>query len=742
MKTSNYNIFFPNEDKIVGYNSFSDNFIVLEPILYDLYEASVHEDMVEELVNVHENFYDILVKNGFVIDNEVDELAEIKRISNETDDNDEVFELHINPTMNCNFKCWYCYETHIKDSKMNDTTIQSTVALVDKIIEGNPKLKNFKLYWFGGEPLLYFYKTVVPLFEAIYPKIEKRGIEFFSSFTTNGLLIEQKLLDICKKFGVSNFQITLDGHRERHNKVRFVSEKRGSYDEIVNNIKLGLKNGIHMSVRINISEETLYELRNIIHDFIDIEENEKRFLSFSFFEVWQEEKDLTVDISDIVDEFRNMGFLCNYKGEQIASIRNSCYADKKNQAIINYNGDVYKCTARDFATGSREGVLNDDGTIEWNDKFQKRIYDTKFQNKPCLECKILPLCNGGCSQHRLEHINEEYCVHDFNYESKLSVVKERFYSRLFQKIPKKYELNILNSLLNIDADYFRKKEDAVQTTLTSLFMKQVRESLIDELSDINNSYIECLMHLKQNNFSKSDETLAAINKIQDQLSMNDTEEKVLLISGLPVLAYKEYKLGNYERAIELTNQCIINDDLFIDEHAFLYGHKVQQLHNVIRVMLRQGKTHEALNLGNQILNHLMFGKDIQYIGYWIENYQIENDEEVMVMVYQIFTELVSVISKISLDQEEEVNYYQLAFKNMADAPDVLNEFRELVDFIKIKNSFHQSENIDQDNLEILKNDLLESKYVHMHYPLFKSLFISAGQNSYGSNKEEFEKVYS
>lgn len=94
---------------------------------------------------------------------------------------------------------------------------------------------------------------------------------------------------------------------------------------------------------------------------------------------------------------------------------------------------MFKCTARDYKTENREGVLTEKGTIQWNDNFQKRMYETRFSNKPCLECKILPLCNGGCSQHRLEQQGKEYCIYNGNENSKLEVIKEKFYSRLYNQ---------------------------------------------------------------------------------------------------------------------------------------------------------------------------------------------------------------------------------------------------------------------------------------------------------------------
>ncbi len=431
MKVSFYNIFFTYEDKIIGYNSISDNFIILEQILYDLYKSSISENRIQDLPNYHETFYNDLLSNGFVIEDSKDELELIKNISYETDFNEENFELIINPTMNCNFKCWYCYETHIKKSKMTEDTIKNIIKYVENIlVEKKGKLKNFKLDWFGGEPLLYFQSTILPLLENIVPKMKDNDINFSSNFTTNGLLINQNILDLCKKYRVNLFQITLDGHRDRHNKVRYISKTKGSYDEIVNNIKLCLKNNFFVSIRINISEETVKDLLKIIDDFKDISENEKQYMSFSFHEVWQEEKNLTVDISEIVDIYRGNGFICSYKGERSASIKNSCYADKLNQAVINYNGEVFKCTARDFNSESKEGILNSEGTITWNDKFQKRIYDLRFKNKPCLECKILPICNGGCSQHKLEHEGKDYCIFNYDNSAKLEIIKQKFYTRL------------------------------------------------------------------------------------------------------------------------------------------------------------------------------------------------------------------------------------------------------------------------------------------------------------------------
>jgi uncharacterized protein len=142
--------------------------------------------------------------------------------------------------------------------------------------------------------------------------------------------------------------------------------------------------------------------------------------------VWQETND---DLVDQVDAFQAQAQAFGFKipgALEANTVINSCYADKRNQSVINYNGDVYKCNARDFTKERREGVLGD-GQIVWNDKYEQRMH-IKLKNKPCLECRILPICGGGCSQKAVESAGRDYCVQDFDEQKKKSIVLGMFLS--------------------------------------------------------------------------------------------------------------------------------------------------------------------------------------------------------------------------------------------------------------------------------------------------------------------------
>lgn len=73
------------------------------------------------------------------------------------------------------------------------------------------------------------------------------------------------------------------------------------------------------------------------------------------------------------------------------------------QAVVSYDGAVYKCTGRDFTEDHQEGVLDENGNIIWDkEKYKKRILIRTFDNPQCKSCKFLPLCWGPCNQKLLE----------------------------------------------------------------------------------------------------------------------------------------------------------------------------------------------------------------------------------------------------------------------------------------------------------------------------------------------------
>lgn len=413
MKYSQFNSIVYIDERYYLYNSFSQKFLVIDPILKDLLEASKNQN-IEDLKEIHPTFYNYLIAEDFIIFREIDEVEKVKKIAKAVDENQSNFLLTINPTMNCNFKCWYCYETHVKTSKFSQSMIEKVGKFIEKTTM-KPAMSYFQLAFFGGEPLLYFKKDVVPVIQKLQEECVKNSVDYSVSFTTNGYLIDDYFIDFFNSHKITpSFQITLDGYKEKHDEVRFVNAKRGSYYEIVKNIKRLINNSFFVRLRVNYTSENIGDTYKIAEEFEDIPSDiKKRYLLMDFHRVWQDSQNDGINeiVEQNTDKIKENGIQVKHMTPD--NVRNSCYADKRNSAVINYNGDLFKCTARDFTTAKRAGYIDENGDLIWEDNYLERRMNVKFKNKPCLSCRLLPICNGGCSQHAMEAEEKqtEYCVY-------------------------------------------------------------------------------------------------------------------------------------------------------------------------------------------------------------------------------------------------------------------------------------------------------------------------------------------
>jgi len=87
----------------------------------------------------------------------------------------------------------------------------------------------------------------------------------------------------------------------------------------------------------------------------------------------------------------------------------TCYADKINSEVINYDGLVYKCTARDFSEKNDVGIMLEGGIIKYKyDKINKYVFvETPSQ---CKRCSLFPACSGFCSQSIIEGVSPDACA--------------------------------------------------------------------------------------------------------------------------------------------------------------------------------------------------------------------------------------------------------------------------------------------------------------------------------------------
>ena len=138
--------------------------------------------------------------------------------------------LHVSHT--CNLNCGYCFASQGKyHGERALMSFEVGRRALDFLVENSGSRHNLEVDFFGGEPLMNF--DVVKQLVAYARSVEKeRGKNFRFTLTTNGMLIDDDVIDFCNR-EMSNVVLSLDGRKEINDRTRVDYAGNGSYDRIV-----------------------------------------------------------------------------------------------------------------------------------------------------------------------------------------------------------------------------------------------------------------------------------------------------------------------------------------------------------------------------------------------------------------------------------------------------------------------------------------------------------------------------
>lgn len=406
MKSSLFNTFLKvTNDSTIIYNAFEDKTIVCKGDLNAINILSQHTSLLEKLK-----------KEGFIVPEIKDEYSCYVDEARKAEDDGKTFHLLINPTLNCNFSCWYCYESHFP-SQMSEQIILRIIRLIDNIFSEG---RSLTISFFGGEPLLYYQQVMTPILKYAHLRAQEHSCGFNANMTSNGYLLNQERIQEMAMYNFTGAQITLDGDRETHNSIRFHKQGADTFTKIMENIHLLVKSNIHVTLRINCTHKNLDSVLKIPESFKTFTTEEKKFIWTDLQIVWQEgnHTDLYQRMDKIVETFNK-----NDIPTSKMDFRSFCYGDKRNSCIVNFNGDLYKCTAVDFHNTRRDGYLSEEGNLVWENNSVEIRMESKFRNGNCITCRIFPLCHAGCTKQSL--LSDNYCLHHNSDDEKDSIVINR-----------------------------------------------------------------------------------------------------------------------------------------------------------------------------------------------------------------------------------------------------------------------------------------------------------------------------
>lgn len=423
MKLSNYAWIVRHENTHILYKCHHETLVAIEEPLKELLERGDWEALEE----MHPTFFAYLVERGFLLEDHVDESREVIAEWEREDANRSVYNIIINPTMDCNMRCWYCYEKHEKGSVMSDEMVETVLRFIEKKVQSS-ELKQLNLNFFGGEPLLYYKRRIVPILEQTILLCKESDTELNVSFTTNGYLLTEKLLHSLREYSgikIISFQIAIDGNKELHDKTKFLAGKTETYAQIMNNVKTAVGLHLPITLRCNCTMKNIFSFIDVAKELGLLSDEEKKYILIDLQPVWQEQKNDLPEFHEGLESLRQ-----SLKKEKL-HVRNDkvidfsrCYADKDNGLVINYNGDIYSCTARDFIKDNKEGIITPQGEIVWNDRKEYRI-SLKYGNDTCRKCTIYPICHGKCTQYKMETGLNVGCICNYTDGKKKEIIESR-----------------------------------------------------------------------------------------------------------------------------------------------------------------------------------------------------------------------------------------------------------------------------------------------------------------------------
>jgi uncharacterized protein len=396
MKNSKYLHFVEKDGKVLCYSTMYNTIIAMSAKTYN----DFNNKPLDEFQISYPNSYKAFIDNKLIIEDNIDELTELRlRNKMEAFDN-RSFDLTILPSMDCNLHCWYCFEDHVPESRMSKEVQERIIAYIRKKVEAKV-INSLLLTYFGGEPLLDFNEIAYPLGIKLKSIFEQHNLPFNSSFITNGSLINDAMIEQFAELN-AGFQITLDGDRNRHDKVRFQKkDNQGTYLKIIENI-YNLTERIEktvVNIRINYDEKTLGNMEELLNDLSGLD---RKKVGVHFERVWQTEGSTdNEELKKVIDLFIINGFNISYANWHSKGC--SCKAERINQMAVNYDGKVFKCTGRKFTDEFSDGELDENGDIHWKPgRLEQRLGNATFENPMCIKCKMLPVCMGPCSQKQIE----------------------------------------------------------------------------------------------------------------------------------------------------------------------------------------------------------------------------------------------------------------------------------------------------------------------------------------------------
>lgn len=289
-------------------------------------------------------------------------------------------------TMDCNARCFYCYEKGQPRTTMSPKIANDVAEFIIKKSSNNP----VDVRWFGGEPLVN--KNAIDI---ICRTMINHGVTFKSTMITNGLLFTDSIISRANSlWKLKSVQITLDGTKEVYQKTKSYRNAVGNeFERVIDNIHRLTEAKIRVTIRLNQGFYNTSDLLQLV-DFLSINFKDNKLVSVYNSLLFDEDVESNAQQkSERYERFKILQERLIENGLYINTPLNKrlryshCMADSDSSVVITPTGEIGKC--EHFAQLHRIGNIYDP-QFDYNE-----IQRWKERHQPtqkCFECPLYPQC--------------------------------------------------------------------------------------------------------------------------------------------------------------------------------------------------------------------------------------------------------------------------------------------------------------------------------------------------------------
>lgn len=416
MKSSRYNIFKKTESKFILLNTLTSAIAFIDEETNFLLNANPDE--------IPEDIRDMFLENGFLVEDECDERKILAYYFDRDKYNVNIYNLKytIATTYACNLACPYCYEG---PNKGTETLNSEKVSILLKNIDKNLSKKDFPMLevsLYGGEPLVA-YDQCVQLMDGASTLCNEYGIELWGEMVTNGVLIDENIIETLLKPYCKRIQITMDGGREAHNSRRIRKDGGGTYDVLLHVLELLKDEDINFTLKLNVDRENAKTFTDL---FDDLKERGLENVRKSIGRIYPVDNIVGDDYPSYAgkcfspDEMSDFAYKILDILEQEYPISEPqhppdipkhvpCPFDREDSYTVDPYLDVYKCLEFLAQKDKVVGHVKEDGDMVFNCEYYEQMSRNPLEFEECKNCAYLPICGGGCAARSYFETGTYHC---------------------------------------------------------------------------------------------------------------------------------------------------------------------------------------------------------------------------------------------------------------------------------------------------------------------------------------------